>query len=252
MGYDTFLHQNISSFSNQSEIVQINEVTGQLETHEHYDHPYDTAIWMPRWITSPVVGSQVINEDIHGRSLIHSFLEECYNNKMGVFRNFEMAPMGMIESDHPTTSFFATVRSMKEGEAVSYLGDPMARLYLPVYESFHPNSTVVAILSSLIHWRSYLRKLLAPHISGIDVVLDSGSCNGTYTYRIIGTEAYNVGEGDLHDRKYTSYGETRSIDALHELSDGTYTPIVLSQVGCLYQLTVYPSQVRAKVVKFFP
>lgn len=247
MGYNDFLIQNITSFDNhynQSKIFYVVEEENDNNSIIVVEHP-GPGPYIPRWITSPVVSSQLINQDIKKKSSsIQIYLDEVIEEKKGIFRNFEYAPSGTIDSEDATTSFFATLRSIKEGYEVPYLGDPMARLYIPVYDTFDTmNNTVVAIISSLIHWRSYLRNILPNHIIGIDVVLNSTTCNETYTYRIYGADAHAVGFGDLHEIKFNSYKQTISIEALHEISDGTVIPIILSEDGCLYELNVYPTQV---------
>jgi hypothetical protein len=69
---------------------------------------------------------------------------------------------------------------------VSYLGDPMANLYVPIYNGFNETTrTTVGILNAIVHWRSYFRKILPKNIQGITVVLEN-DCDGHFTYEING------------------------------------------------------------------
>lgn len=117
----------------------------------------------------------------------------------------------------------------------------MAFLMLPIFDSFALETRkVVAILQSVIHWKSYLVSILPDNVHGILVVLENG-CAEAYTYEIDGGDAYVVGSGDLHDSHYDHMEISKTI-SVKVLKDGTATGIKLNQGKCPYSMHVYPSK----------
>lgn len=115
MGYDTFLFQNLSSFRNVSEISYIND--SNEVTVDEGPGPY-----LSRWIFSPTVSSQIINQNIFRKNSTGPYVRLCIEGRKAVFRSFEYGPPGSMQSDDNVTSFFATLRSIREGKEVNYLG----------------------------------------------------------------------------------------------------------------------------------
>jgi hypothetical protein len=170
MGYDSFLVQNASSFPYVKEISYINDANEDVV--DPGPGPY-----LARWEFSPAVSSQIINQNLFRKNSTAPYVHACIDNEHAVFRSFEYGPPGSMESEDNETSLLATLRSIKEGKAIDYKGDPMARIYLPIYDSFEERKEVVAVLGSIVHWQSYFRFLLPSNVNGIDIVLDN-TCGG--------------------------------------------------------------------------
>jgi hypothetical protein len=197
--------------------------------------------FLPSWISSPFL-TEVINENVFRQESYSHYAKHCIEHQSVIFGSFEFAPSGSIGHTDTLTSFFATLRSIQESTDVSYLGDPMAHVYLPVYDSFDDTRSVVAVMMVYIHWRSYMRKILPSQVHGLVVVLEN-SCGGAFTYEINGPEASLMGFGDLHNPKFNDHVRSTSYGDNHSLADGIGNLIEIDSEGCRYYLHVYPSQV---------
>jgi class 3 adenylate cyclase len=199
--------------------------------------------YLPRWQTSPVLKTSMVNEDLFLKEGYGS-IAQVFEHESAVLGSFVTAPPGSPSDPNPTTAFFATLRSMWEGTEVNYLGDPMAHLHIPIFDYF--NSTkrnVVGILTSTIHWRGYLRNILPSNVHGITVVLHN-HCEGFFTYEIHGDEAYVVGFGDQHESRFDEH-EKKGFFNSDNIKDGTLNGIKFheeSQESCLYDVHIYPTE----------
>ncbi|CAB9496580.1 Receptor-type guanylate cyclase gcy [Seminavis robusta] len=201
--------------------------------------------YLPVWMTSPVLRTGLVNENQLSRTnfsvpqteIASIVLDEEY----AVIGGFTAASPGSIRSPSKRTALFATLRSIVEGKEVEYLGDPMANVYMPVFDSFNTTTRkAVAMMTAIVHWRSYFRNILPDNVNGIDVVLDN-SCDGFFTYQIHGDEAFVVGVGDHHNPKFDEWRRDGFIDG-SILHDGTASGLKLHKDGCQYSIHLYPSQ----------
>lgn len=115
MGYDSFLVQNVSSFPNVSEISYINDLNEVMIDA-------DPGPYLSRWIFSPAVSSQIINYNLFQKESAAQYVHSCIDNKHAVFRSFEYGSPGTMQSEDSETALLATLRSIKEGKEVHYLG----------------------------------------------------------------------------------------------------------------------------------
>ena len=68
--------------------------------------------------------------------------------------------------------------------SVEYFGDPMAQIFLPIFDSFNRTTRKpVALITALVHWRAYFRDILPANIKGVDVVLEN-TCDGFFTFQV--------------------------------------------------------------------
>jgi class 3 adenylate cyclase len=132
---------------------------------------------------------------------------------------------------------------MWDGKQVEYLGDPMAHFQIPIFDSFNETTQKpVAVMRTLVHWRQYFRNILPSNVNGITVILEN-ECDGHYTYEINGKEAFVMGFGDLHDRKFNHFRRTAEFaTGVDDLDDGTSNGIKLMKGDCNYLVHVYPSE----------
>ena len=203
--------------------------------------------YLPTWQTSPLLQSNVVNEDVFFEPNVAPEAMACIDSEAAVLGRFITGPPGSNSNSDRTTAFLATLQSISKGAKVDYLGDPMAYLYLPVFDSFNETKRkLVAVIISVIHWQSYFTKLLPSNIEGITVVLES-TCDGFFTYEIGGEEANVVGFGDRHDPTFDSLQRTAKFE-LDRLEDGTIDGIKFNQEYiCSYELHIYSSREPAQV-----
>lgn len=197
--------------------------------------------FLPRWQSSPVLERSLTNENLLEDPESSTTALDCIFTESAVLGGFIFAPEGDSSHPDPNTSFYATLLSIREGKQVEYPGDPMSFIMIPVFDSLEQsNREVVAVLKSTISWRSYLRGILPTTNKGIDVVVEN-RCQGMYTYHLEGDEAFAVGFGDKHERRFSKY----QVDGIFEadtIDDGTVNGLPLNQEGCPYFFHVYPTQ----------
>ena len=183
----------------------------------------------------------VVNENLLLNPAESAEARVCYETEAAVLGGFILAPPGNYSSPDPNTAFFATLRSIWEGKDTEYDGDPMARLKFPVFDSFdEATRKVVAVMVSVLHWKSYFVNILPSNANGITVVLEN-ACDGFYTYELQGQNANAVGFGDHHDPSFNNLERVATFD-IDTLKDGTTSGIKFNQKeGCAYSLHVYPS-----------
>lgn len=183
----------------------------------------------------------MVNENLFEDSEIAALARDCIETKSAVLGGFVTADPGPTSHSNPTTSFFATLRSIWEGEQVEYLGDPMSYLVMPIFDRLSgADRQVVAVLLSTIHWRWYLRGILPETNNGVHVVLEN-KCDGNFTYLLQGDEAYVVGFDDQHDQKFNKYHRAGTFQT-EFIKDGTAAGVPFNQEGCPYTFHVYATE----------
>jgi class 3 adenylate cyclase len=172
----------------------------------------------------------------------------CLEEESVVLGGFDTAPAGDVSHPDSTTSLYATMLSIAAKKAVNYTGDPMSKVYFPVYDSFKDGDagtprTTVAVIMAVIQWASYFKEILPPNVQGLVLVLENG-CGGEFTYRIAGKEVRNIGFGDHHRTKFDDIMRSTSLSNGLKIAPGTRLGLELDNgdSDCLYTIRVYPSQ----------
>lgn len=198
--------------------------------------------FLAAWETSPVLQSGLTNSDRFQFEEVSEASRTAIEKQAAVLSGFVSASAGNASNQEGfLTSHFATLRSIKEGSSVNYLGDPMAFFSMPVFDSFGSSRKVVATAEAVIHWRSYFYDILPENVQGITLVLNN-TCSGSFTYEIQGKNIYGVGWGDLHEPEFSKYREELVVE-LGYVEDGMNSEIPWYTDGCAYTLEVYPTQI---------
>ena len=139
----------------------------------------DQGPYLPIWQSSPYLTPELPNNN---QLRTHELAQRVLDNAFASFGTFITIPAGTLDSRDPRTSYYSTLQSVQERKEVPFQGDPMAVLYIPVFDSFdRARRKVVGVLTSLIHWSVYFRKILPESARGIVVVLHSNECaDGTF------------------------------------------------------------------------
>jgi len=240
LGLDSFEStENVEYHSLSEENVDplhiVDSVTGVHSTE------VGTGPFLVAWETSPVLRSGATNSDRFQFDAVSEASRISIEKEAAVLSGFVAASAGNFSNQEGfLTSHFATLRSIKEGSTVNYLGDPMAFFSMPVFDSFGSSRQVVATAEAVIHWRSYFHDILPENVQGITLVLNN-TCSGSFTYEIQGKHVYGVGWGDLHEPEFSKYREELIVD-LGYVEDGMNSEIPWYTDGCEYTLEVYPTQ----------
>lgn len=202
--------------------------------------------YLPTWQTSPVFYTSYVNENMLRQSttsMPEQVLDVVLEEQQALLGGLLQAPPGRTDHANPQTAFFATLRSFSEGGQALYEGDPMANLYVPVFDNFLPQNqtTTVAVISATFQWQDYFKNVLPSNVNGIVVVLDN-HCDGYYTYELFGPDVVLKGSGDLHNPRFDQYQRKTAL-VMDRLDDGTDVGgVEVSHSDCIYTIHVYPSQ----------
>ncbi|CAB9509263.1 Guanylate cyclase [Seminavis robusta] len=118
----------------------------------------------------------------------------------------------------------------------SSAANPHSFAAYPVHKTTgDPTSGAVAQLSAAFAWDVALWNLLPDGVQGIHVVLRN-TCTQSYTYNIVGGDAFFLGDGDHHQPQYDQYEVPVSL-SLHSHPDFEKVP-----GHCLYSMHIFPSE----------
>ena len=135
--------------------------------------------------------------------------------------------------------FLSTSSSITGPKMVPHHADPVSPMFYPVLDKYGADANVVAVLATMLSWRSYLTDILSPGIKGVVCVVQN-KCGQVFTYQVDGHDAIYLGEGDHHDSKFNALGKTVNLVAKVKTSLGASK---LDGDYCSYSLSVYPSNV---------
>lgn len=96
-------------------------------------------------------------------------------------------------------SYHETLHSQLEGTHVDHPHYHIVRFVREIPND--PSSRPVAHAMMLVAWDSSLRNLLPSNVRGLHAVIKN-NCGDVFTYRIDGTEAFYLGNGDQHEPKF--------------------------------------------------
>lgn len=228
-----------------------------------YAHREDNAMgpYLPMWQTSPFVNASQINHNILHEQDLHEIVAKMIETGSAYFSGMLKAPPGSVDSPDPRTSLFADYHSLnarrepeERAEPAEYMGDPFAELFVPVFDSFDPETRQVkAVMVIAIQWEEYLEDILPENIKGIEVVIDRecggveenetadlgrGDEHSAFTFVLNGKKPQFVGYGDQHEgyNEWMRYGNLIK----DNLDDGSVDGITIDG-QCSYDIHVFPS-----------
>jgi hypothetical protein len=114
------------------------------------------------------------------------------------------------------SAFHSTLKNSNISYPHSFVGHPIHMI------PGDYNSEIVADLGGGFAWDYALRNLIPEGVVGIIVEIDN-SCNQSFTYQISGPDAFFIGDGGQHEKKYENMKVIRSL-SLHTHPNFTTTP----------------------------
>ncbi|KAG7358992.1 family 3 adenylate cyclase [Nitzschia inconspicua] len=202
--------------------------------------------YFPTWQSSPFTTSFGLNFNLNNAygHTHRGMIDKSFQLQEVVMGGFSSAPPGDFQSDTGDflTNIIATWLSFAAGEPVTYLGDPITNVYVPVFDSLDTERNPVGIVNAIIHWISFFENVLPDNIHGVTLVLKS-PCTEPYTYVVDGPRVSPIGSGDLHDPRFDFLEQSASMADFSSVSDGSQLGLELETEDCPYSIHVYPSQV---------
>lgn len=183
--------------------------------------------YLPIWQISPAPSKlSSINYNLLSHPIFWRATEKVIESKMAV-----LSEVLNLETAHE--SFMGVERA-------SFRREPISALYYPVFSDFSDDRTLVGMIATEINWNYFFQGALPDSARGIICVVEN-ACNQQFTYMISGETATYVGAGDLHDPKFDSLVESRSISYLSSSSE-TFAGAHIDYEHCPFTLHVYPSE----------
>ena len=122
-----------------------------------------------------------------------------------------------------------------KGGGNHYEDGPVSDLYIPIFDSFESNATLTALMVANVYWQVYFQDILTENVRGIVAVLEN-TCGQVFSYEINGRDASYLGQGDLHDPKYSNMEESTGFGFFLSRDEPVEKP------HCAYNVRIYPSQ----------
>ena len=193
--------------------------------------------YFPIWQQSPLSFQNIVNWNFVEVPLIGQFMKVCAEKGEIVIGGCDSYPAGNLSSPNAYSVWFAFLLSYAAGKVVDYTGEPITQIYIPVFDSYDDNRTVVALIHATINWKSYFANIMSSNVKPIMIVL-ANTCQGPFSYIIDGPQVNFVGAGDFHDVEMEHYA--RYVE-LKDLLSESINDVWLNQDVCQYNLTVYPT-----------
>jgi hypothetical protein len=157
--------------------------------------------FFPIWQSSPVLDRDLVNYNLITYGGYGPGILTAFNKGEVAIGGIDVAGPGDTSNPDLTTSFFAFILSFAARKSVTYDGDPMSSVYLPVFESYDESKVPVGVIVAVINWAGYFENIFPPNSAGVIIVLEN-TCDGPFTYEIDGSEVIYLGQGDLHDTRW--------------------------------------------------
>jgi hypothetical protein len=193
--------------------------------------------YYPVWQQSPLPHENIVNWNIVEVPSAGPFMKVCAEKGEIVIGGCDRYTAGNVSSPNAQAQWFAFLNSYAAGKVVEYTGEPITQIYIPVFDSYDENRTVVALIHASINWKSYFANIMSSNVKPIMIVL-ANTCQGPFTYIIDGPKVNFVGAGDFHSVEMEEY--TRHVE-LKDLLTESINNVWLNQDICQYNLTVYPT-----------
>lgn len=163
---------------------------------------------------------------------------------MAIGRILTASPGDAATSQDISTVLYAVLLGAQQGKNVTYNGDPMAYVALPIFDSFDAATRqTVGTVSAIMNWATYFQGVVPPQSKPITIVL-ANACDGPYTYEADNNQVTFKGQGDLHDPAYAHLGRRANLNALVARASAgrVYNAFELEELDCPYHVQVYPTR----------
>ena len=210
--------------------------------------------FFPTWQSSPVLyeGLETNENILANKDGFNDGANITFTTESVAISQLIMAPPGDMYSKTPSTALIALLmtiaaagenqgeKAMTHDNAMEYIGDPVSKVYFPIYDNFEDTRKPVAILLAWIRWADYFANVLPASIKGIIIVIQD-SCGGEYSYLANGVEVIGLGPGDHHDPNYSSLKRTMDFSSVQNIAVGTKYGMAFNHDFCPISISIYPS-----------
>ena len=192
----------------------------------------------PLWQLSPAPlpgHASIINLDLFSSPLLQPMITSIYDNQ-------HMAVSKARCYDRYNNTLISDFDRQEDDSNDAGLKNPHSVILNPIYDSFDKDKRNLRAFSvGVLPWEALFSGLLPVEVQGVVSVVKN-SCGQTMTFVIDGPNATFLGQGDLHETRFsglhedTDFTELWSDENINELTQPA------AQGGnCLYSASIYPS-----------
>lgn len=193
---------------------------------------------------SPINGARqkLLNQNFAETRALHGVLPALLAEKGAVVNK---AVFPLPSGAENLRANFALSQFRHEDFDVVYATEAFSFFAYPVMDSFAPDAKVAGAIASNMFWRLFFSRAL-PDEGGSFVCVLENSFNQTLSYRVDGSNAIFLGEGDMHDTQYNSLEARADMNDYHahhmnNPAMRSYKSLPLNTEYGRYTLRVYPT-----------
>ena len=201
----------------------------------------------PVWQVSPILKNDLVQYNMLDLPAYAPYIKKCLATGDVFLSGVHISEPGGVDSLNLQTYFFSTILSFSLGKEVSYEGDPFSTIYVPVFDTFDDNKSVVGFIFSAIQWSDYFTNVLPPNSQPLTLVFEN-SCDGSFTYQVKGDTVTYIGGGDLHDSGYSHLARSATFNGTSQVEASAGVAYRFNQNECVYSVKVYPT---SEMYKFY-
>jgi len=204
--------------------------------------------FLPIWQMSPVLPlPAILKFDVSNEPYMADGRDAVLNNGKVVIEKMVGPKNSNVNADDQIDLFNAFLSlNQYRHNVTNYDEEWGSPILYPVYNNFENNATVAGILSTAMYWRLLFSNILPSDAKGIICVLRN-SGGQSITYKVDGSLATFLGQGDKHDTKYDHLKNTADIsDRVSNLASVetlSYTRADLCVECISYEIDIYPSKI---------
>ena len=199
--------------------------------------------YLPAWQHTPLL-PDIINYNALSHPVKRIAALEAFESEQVVLSQIENLSAVDLDGSALLADFFSRLlRDRLGGPTASYMGDPIATMFSPIFDSFDAKSKQVGMFSTLIYFETFFADILPPDTAGVICVVEN-DCGDVFSYAIYGQEAIFLGAEDVHDDHYDYIEEKFDFSTLGSTKTLTFgrEMVHLNKDHCPYSLRVYPSK----------
>jgi class 3 adenylate cyclase len=225
------------SMGHSNDIFKFNDLNEFGVSIDEGDGPY-----LPAWQHTPLLPDS-INYNALSHPVKRIAAVEALESAQVVLTQIENAVD--LDGSALLTDFFSRLLQDRLGDpTASYMGDPIATMFSPIFDSFDAESReVVGLFSTLVYFETFFADVLSPDTGGVICVVENG-CGDVFSYAIHGQEAIFLRAEDVHDDNYDYIEQRFDVSSLGSTKTLTLSQkrVQLNKDHCPYSLRVYPSK----------
>ena len=167
-----------------------------------------------------------------------------------ISRTYVPFDISLPEEERKTGVLSLYIERWEQGGDETYLMDPVSDLVYPIFDEKNGVRQIVALFKCFIYWRTYFLDILPEGDGPLLAVLEN-TCGDVYSYTVSGRDVEFIGEGDLHDQRFSDMYKESDFSSF---GDGkSFSQEAQNEGDCKYSLRVFPTpEMESKYISSTP